>query len=157
MLRRTFLQTTASAVASPALAQESPYITLASARSAARSGLLAHIVPLFRAETGINVHVVAVGTRQALAIGARGEADVLLLHDRAVEDRFVAEGHGLDRRSVMSDDFVLVGPQNDPAGIRGQRNAVEALKRIAAARPPFASRGDASGTHRNGAAALDSG
>lgn len=123
-------------------------LTLASTTSTEQSGLFGHLVPLFRADTGIDVRVVAVGTGQALAIGARGDADAVLVHDRAGEDRFVAEGHGLDRRDVMFNDFVLVGPKGDPAGVRGERSASQALKQIAAARAVFASRGDDSGTHR---------
>jgi tungstate transport system substrate-binding protein len=131
-----------------ASAEEARFITVASTTSTEQSGLFGHIVPLFRAESGIDVRVVAVGTGQALAIGTKGDADALLVHDRAGEDRFVAEGHGLDRRDVMFNDFVLVGPKSDPAGIRGQQSAIEALKRIAAAKASFASRGDDSGTHR---------
>jgi tungstate transport system substrate-binding protein len=130
-----------------ALAQER-FITLASTTSTEQSGLFRHLLPIFRQETGIDVRVVAVGTGQALAIGARGDADALLVHDRAGEDNFVAEGHGVDRRDVMHNDFVLVGPAADPAGIRGLGDAGEALRRIGAVGAPFASRGDDSGTHR---------
>jgi tungstate transport system substrate-binding protein len=122
--------------------------TLASTTSTEQSGLFGHLVPLFRADTGIDVRVVAVGTGQALAISARGDADAVLVHDRAGEDKFVAEGHGLDRRDVMFNDFVILGPKSDPAGVRGERSAPEALKRIATAKAVFASRGDDSGTHR---------
>lgn len=132
----------------PAAAQEARFITLASTTSTEQSGLFGHVVPLFRAETGLDVRVVAVGTGQALAIGAKGDADALLVHDRAGEDKFVADGHGVDRRDVMFNDFVLVGPKADPAGVRGSRGAPEAMGRIAAAKAPFASRGDDSGTHR---------
>jgi len=128
--------------------QEPRSITLASTTSTEQSGLFGHILPLFRQARGIEVRVVAVGTGQALGLGARGDADALLVHDRAGEERFVAEGHGLDRREVMSNDFVLVGPRGDPAGIRGLRSAAEAMRRIAAAGAPFVSRGDDSGTHR---------
>jgi tungstate transport system substrate-binding protein len=130
-----------------ALAQER-FITLASTTSTEQSGLFGHIVPIFRRDTGIDVRVVAVGTGQALAIAARGDADALLVHDRAGEEKFVADGHGLDRRDVMYNDFVLIGPKADPAGIRGLKEAKEALRRIAASKAPFASRGDDSGTHR---------
>lgn len=130
-----------------AAAQER-FITLASTTSTEQSGLFAHILPLFRQDSGIEVRVVAVGTGQALAIAARGDADALLVHDRAGEDKFVAEGHGIDRRDVMYNDFVIVGPKADPAGIRGLKDAKEAFRRIAAAKAPFASRGDDSGTHR---------
>src|SRR5215472_18483836 len=95
------------------------FITLSSTTSTQDSGLFDHILPIFRAAKGIDVHVVAVGTGQALAIGERGDADALLVHDRPGEDRFVAEGYGIDRRDVMYNDFVIVDPNTDPAGIRG--------------------------------------
>src|SRR3712207_3206002 len=131
----------------PAVAQER-FITLASTTSAEQSGLFGHIIPLFRQQTGIDVRLVAVGTGQALQLGMRGEADALLVHDRPGEDTFVAEGHGIDRREVMFNDFVLVGPMTDPANIRFLKQAPEALRRIARAKVPFVSRGDDSGTHR---------
>lgn len=124
------------------------FITVASTTSTEQSGLFRHIIPLFREATGIDVRIVAVGTGQALAIGARGDADALLVHDRAGEDQFVANGHGVDRRDVMFNDFVLIGQSHDPAGIRGLRNARAAMERIAASRSLFISRGDDSGTHR---------
>ncbi len=131
----------------PARAQER-FITLASTTSTEQSGLFGHLLPIFRQATGIEVRVVAIGTGQAIAIGQRGDADALLVHDRPGEDKFVAEGHGLDRRDVMYNDFVIVGPKADPAGIRGLRDAKAAFARIATVRAPFASRGDDSGTHR---------
>lgn len=124
------------------------FITLASTTSTEQSGLFRHLIPIFRQDTGVDVRVVAVGTGQALAIGARGDADALLVHDRAGEDKFVADGHGIDRRDVMHNDFVIAGPASDPAGIKGVKDASEAFRRIAAAKAPFASRGDDSGTHR---------
>lgn len=124
------------------------FITLSSTTSTEDSGLFGHIIPVFRGATGIDVHVVAVGTGQALAIGARGDADALLVHDRAGEDKFVADGNGIDRRDVMYNDFVIVGPKADPAGIRGLKEAREAFARIAARQAIFASRGDDSGTNR---------
>ena len=127
---------------------EDHFITLASTTSTEQSGFFDHILPIFTGESGITVRVVAVGTGQALAIGARGDADALLVHDRLGEDKFVADGNGIDRRDVMFNDFVLVGPKADPAHVRGLRDATEALKRIAAARAAFASRGDDSGTNR---------
>jgi tungstate transport system substrate-binding protein len=132
---------------SPASAQQR-FITLSSTTSTEDSGLFAHILPLFRAATGIEVHVVAVGTGQALAIGARGDADALLVHDRAGEDKFVADGYGIDRRDVMYNDFVIVGPESDPAGIRALKSARDAFARIATAGASFVSRGDDSGTNR---------
>jgi tungstate transport system substrate-binding protein len=124
------------------------YITLASTTSTEDSGLFGYILPIFKSATGIDVHVVAVGTGQALAIGERGDADALLVHDRPGEDKFVAEGYGIDRRDVMYNDFVVVGPNTDPAHIRGLKDARKALTQIADAKAPFASRGDDSGTNR---------
>lgn len=137
----------ALAAAGPSPAEES-FITVASTTSTEQSGLFSYLIPLFKKTSGIDVRVVAVGTGQALAIGARGDADALLVHDRQGEDKFVAEGHGIDRRDVMYNDFVLIGPKSDPAKIRGGKDAKEALRKIAAAKVPFASRGDDSGTHR---------
>jgi tungstate transport system substrate-binding protein len=128
---------------------ESRFITLASTTSTEQSGLFGHILPLFERDSGIAVRVVAVGTGQALKLGERGDADALLVHDRAGEDRFVAEGFGTDRRDVMHNDFVVVGPTADPAGIKGSSDAARGFGRIAAAQAPFASRGDDSGTHRS--------
>jgi tungstate transport system substrate-binding protein len=143
---RCFLFALALILASPALAEE--FITLASTTSTEQSGLFSYLLPLFKQANGIDVHVVAVGTGQALAIGARGDADALLVHDRQGEDKFVAEGHGIHRRDVMFNDFVLIGPKADPAGVRGLKDAKAALRKIAEAKAPFASRGDDSGTHR---------
>jgi tungstate transport system substrate-binding protein len=124
------------------------FITLSSTTSTQDSGLFDHILPRFKAASGIDVHVVAVGTGQALALGERGDADALLVHDRPGEDEFVAEGYGIDRRDVMYNDFVIVGPKSDPGGIRGLKDANEAFRRIAAKAALFASRGDDSGTNR---------
>lgn len=131
-----------------AASAEQRFITLSSTTSTQDSGLFGHILPIFHAATGVDVHVVAVGTGQALAIGERGDADALLVHDRIGEDKFVADGYGVDRRDVMYNDFVIVGPGEDPAHIRGLNDAREALRRIAAAPATFASRGDDSGTNR---------
>jgi tungstate transport system substrate-binding protein len=127
---------------------EERFITLASTTSTEQSGLFDHILPIFQSDSGITVRVVAVGTGQALAIGARGDADALLVHDRIGEDKFVADGNGIDRRDVMFNDFVLVGPNTDPAQVRGLKDAGDALKRIASTHAAFASRGDDSGTNR---------
>jgi len=124
------------------------FITLASTTSTEQSGFFGHTLPIFEAETGIDVRVVAVGTGQALKIGERGDADALLVHDPAGEKRFVDQGFGIDRRFVMFNDFVIVGPKNDPAQIKGLASAKEALSEIAAAQAIFVSRGDDSGTHR---------
>jgi tungstate transport system substrate-binding protein len=125
-----------------------PAITLATTTSTQDSGLLDALLPRFRQETGIEVKVVAVGTGQALQLGRRGDADVLLVHDPAGEEQFMAEGFGSERRPVMHNDFVLVGPPADPAGVKGQASAAAAFARIARARAPFVSRGDESGTHQ---------
>lgn len=150
MLRRSLVLSLAAALtlAHAAGAQER-FITLASTTSTEQSGLFGHILPLFRAASGIEVRVVAVGTGQALAMAARGDADALLVHDRVGEDKFMAEGNGLDRRDVMYNDFVIIGPKADPARIAGGKDAAAALEKIAAAKAPFASRGDDSGTHRS--------
>ena len=123
------------------------FITVSSTTSTEQSGLFGHILPLFKAKTGIDVRVVAVGTGQALDIGRRGDADVVFVHDTTAEEKFVAEGAGIDRREVMYNDFVLVGPKSDPAHVNGTKDIVAALKKVAAASAPFASRGDKSGTH----------
>ncbi len=130
----------------PASAAER-FITLASTTSTENSGLFSAILPGFTAATGIGVRVVAVGTGAALRLGRRGDVDVVLVHARDAELRFVAAGHGVERRDVMYNDFIVVGPDDDPANVRGMKDVAAALWRIAAARAPFASRGDDSGTH----------
>ncbi len=135
-----------AALAGTALARERS-IVLASTTSTQDSGLFGHILPLFTARTGIEVKVVAQGTGQALDTARRGDADVVLVHARAQEERFVAEGFGVRRHDVMYNDYVLIGPRSDPAGVRGSGDAVAALRRIAEAKAPFVSRGDRSGTH----------
>jgi tungstate transport system substrate-binding protein len=132
----------------PARAGEEPFIVLASTTSTQNSGLFDHLLPRFHSETGIGVRVVAVGTGQALRLARNGDADVLLVHHRPSEERFVAEGFGVKRFDVMFNDFIIVGPTADPAGIGGARGAAEALRRIARAKAPFLSRGDDSGTHK---------
>lgn len=129
----------------PAAAQA--FITVASTTSTENSGLFAHILPIFRAQTGIEVRVVAQGTGQALETGRRGDADVVFVHARAQEDAFVAEGYGVRRFDVMYNDFVIVGPAADPAEVRATDTAAAAMAAIAEAGAPFASRGDDSGTH----------
>ncbi len=146
IFRRGILPMLLAAVALPAMAQERS-ITVASTTSTEQSGLFGHILPIFTRETGIAVRVVALGTGQALDVGRRGDADVVFVHDRAAEERFVAEGFGGPRRHVMFNDFVITGPTADPARIAGLGDTAEALRRIAAARAPFISRGDRSGTH----------
>ena len=122
-------------------------ITLASTTSTQDSGLFGHILPLFKAKTGIDVKVIAQGTGQALDTARRGDADVVFVHARAQEEKFVADGFGVKRFDVMYNDFVLIGPNSDPAGIKGGKDIVEALKAIDAKKAPFVSRGDKSGTH----------
>ncbi|MFH0343601.1 MAG: substrate-binding domain-containing protein [Chromatiales bacterium] len=125
------------------------FITLASTTSTQASGFFDYFLPIFQAKSGIEVRVVAVGTGQALKLGEKGDADVLLVHDKAGELKFVKQGYGVDRREVMYNDFILVGPATDPAGgIRGMTDATGAMKRIAKVKAPFVSRGDDSGTHR---------
>lgn len=131
----------------PAAAQER-FITLAATTSAKDSGLLGHLIPLFREHADLDVRVVALGTGRALQLGMRGEADALLVHDRDGENRFVAEGHGVDHREVMVNDYIIVGPLTDPARVRSVTRAHEAFRLIAQEKQPFVSRGDDSGTHR---------
>jgi tungstate transport system substrate-binding protein len=121
-------------------------ILLATTTSVRDAGLLDAILPSFERRSGIRVKVVAVGSGQAMALGRRGEADILVLHDPAAEVAFVADGYGIDRRPLMHNEFVLVGPSADQAGVRGL-GAAAAFRRIAAVRAPFVSRGDSSGTH----------
>ncbi len=125
---------------------EDEFITVASTTSTANSGLFDHILPMFENKTGIAVRVVAQGTGQAIKTGMNGDADVVFVHDQVKERAFVDQGHGVDRREIMYNDFVLVGPKSDPAGAAGGKIA-PALRKIAAARAPFASRGDNSGTN----------
>ncbi|WP_448033808.1 substrate-binding domain-containing protein [Bradyrhizobium liaoningense] len=122
-------------------------ITVASTTSTEQSGLFGHLLPLFAKAEGISVKVVAVGTGQALDIGRRGDADVVFVHDRPAEDKFMSEGQGVKRFDVMYNDFVIIGPRSDPARISGSKDVVEALRKIATAKAPFISRGDKSGTH----------
>ena len=122
-------------------------IVVASTTSTEQSGLFGYLLPAFTKTTGIAVKVVALGTGQALDVGKRGDADVVFVHDRAAEDKYVAEGWGVDRRDVMYNDFVLAGPKADPAKVAGTKDITAALKAIADAKAPFVSRGDKSGTH----------
>ncbi len=134
------------ALAPAAIAQDKA-ITVSSTTSTEQSGLFGHLLPIFEARTGIHVRVVAQGTGQALDTGRRGDADVVFVHDPVAEEKFVAEGAGMKRHEVMYNDFVIVGPKADPAGVKGMKDAQAALAKIAAASAPFASRGDKSGTH----------
>ncbi|HSE77944.1 MAG TPA: substrate-binding domain-containing protein [Alphaproteobacteria bacterium] len=123
------------------------FITVASTTSTEQSGLFKHILPLFQAKSGIEVRVVALGTGQALDMGRRGDADVVFVHDAVAERNFVADGFGVDRREVMYNDFVVIGPGADPAKVAGMKDVAAALKKIAESKAPFVSRGDKSGTH----------
>ena len=135
-----------SSLALPTFAQDK-FITVASTTSTEQSGLFKHILPIFEKKTGIQVRVVALGTGQALDLARRGDADVVFVHAKAAEEKFIAEGHGVKRIPVMYNDFVLIGPKSDPARIGGGKDVTAALKSIAAAQAPFVSRGDKSGTH----------
>jgi tungstate transport system substrate-binding protein len=132
-------------LAAPAYAQQR-FITVASTTSTEQSGLFKQLLPEFEKKTLIQVRVVALGTGQAIDLGRRGDADVAFVHDKEAEEKAVAEGYFVERREVMYNDFVVVGPKSDSAKVRG-RDAVAALKKIAQAKAPFASRGDRSGTH----------
>jgi len=123
-------------------------IKVASTTSTEASGLFDHLLPTFTKATGIKVRVIAVGTGQAIRLARRGDADVLLVHHRPSEDAFVRDGFGLKRHALMYNDFILVGPAKDPAGVAGQKNAVAAMMTIREAKAVFVSRGDDSGTHK---------
>ena len=151
LIRRVFLTAAAIGlaltVANPAPAAEK-YLTVASTTSTQNSGLFGHILPKFTAKTGIQVRVIAVGTGKAIRMARDGDADVLLVHHRPSEEKFVAEGFGVKRFPLMANDFVIVGPQSDPAAIKGMKDAPKALAKLAGGQIPFVSRGDDSGTHK---------
>src|SRR5574337_2063611 len=148
MLRRTLLAALAAlALGSLAAHAEDKFIVVASTTSTEQSGLFRYILPIFQKKTGIEVRVVALGTGQALDTGRRGDADVVFVHDQPAEEKFVAEGFGVERKEVMYNDFILVGPKADPARVAGGHDIVEALKKVEATKAPFVSRGDKSGTH----------
>lgn len=128
-------------------AADGRFITVSSTTSTQDSGLFGHILPLFKAKTGVEVRVISQGTGQALDTARRGDADVVFVHARAQEEKFIAEGFGLERKPVMYNDFVLIGPKSDPAGIAGSKDIAAALKAIGEKGSPFVSRGDKSGTH----------
>ena len=133
-------------LAAASVAASAQSIVMASTTSTEQSGLFSHLLPAFKQASGIAVKVVALGTGQALDMGRRGDADVVFVHDQVAEEKFVADGFGLQRRAVMYNDFVLIGPKADPLATRG-KDIVEAMKKIAAASGTFVSRGDKSGTH----------
>lgn len=130
------------------IANDRPFITLASTTSTDNSGLLEYLTPKFTSKTGIEVRVIAVGTGRALLLGERGDADLVLVHHKISEEQFVAKGFGIERRDVMYNDYIIVGPKEDPAEIKSEKKAVEVLKRIYTHTRPFISRGDDSGTHK---------
>ena len=123
------------------------FITVASTTSTEQSGLFKHLLPVFEAKTGIQVRVVALGTGQALDMGKRGDADVVFVHAKPLEEKFLAEGHGVKRYDVMYNDFVLIGPKSDPAKVAGTKDIVAAFQKIRKTQSAFVSRGDRSGTH----------
>jgi tungstate transport system substrate-binding protein len=133
-------------LASPAFAQER-FITVASTTSTEQSGLFGHLLPRFQQATGIQARMVILGTGQALDVGRRGDADVVFVHDQPAEEKFVADGFGVERVQVMYNDFVVIGPKADPARVRDLKDVAEALRRVQRAAAPFVSRGDRSGTH----------
>ena len=147
-LRNVAIAATAVAAMLGAAQAGDRHIVVASTTSTENSGLFSHILPMFEAATGIEARVVAVGTGQAIKIAERGDADVLFVHDAPSEKRFVDAGFGIDRREVMYNDFVIVGPATDPAGIEGASFASAAFGMIAKASAPFVSRGDDSGTNK---------
>jgi len=140
-----FMTLAIGALSPVSLAQN--FITVASTTSTEQSGLFKHLLPAYEKKTGVQVRVVALGTGQALDMGKRGDADVVFVHARSLEDKFIAEGYGVERFPVMYNDFVLIGPKSDPAKIGGGKDTLEALRKIKAASEPFVSRGDKSGTH----------
>jgi tungstate transport system substrate-binding protein len=144
LILRVFLATLL--LCAPAFAQQK-FITVASTTSTEQSGLFGHLLPVFEKMTGIQVRVVALGTGQALDMGRRGDADVVFVHARPLEEKFIAEGYGVKRFDVMYNDFVLIGPRSDPAKSGGSKDIVAAFRKIQAALAPFVSRGDKSGTH----------
>jgi tungstate transport system substrate-binding protein len=143
-LRRTLLA--ALALCACAAQAEDRFITIASTTSTEQSGLFGHLLPVFEKASGIKVRVVALGTGQALDLARRGDADVVFVHDKVAEEKFVAEGYGVKRQEVMYNDFILVGPKADPAKAAG-KDILEGLRRIETSQSPFVSRGDKSGTH----------
>ena len=145
--RRSFLALLFIIFLSPTSFAQEKSITVASTTSTQDSGLFGHILPLFKAKTGIEVKVIALGTGQALDTARRGDADVVFVHAKAAEEKFLTEGFGVKRYPVMYNDFILIGPKDDPAGVKGSKDIVAALTSIKAKAVPFISRGDKSGTH----------
>jgi tungstate transport system substrate-binding protein len=144
--RRMFVALVLALSALLAQAQDR-FITVASTTSTEQSGLFGYLLPIFEKKTGIAVRVVALGTGQALDLARRGDADVVFVHAKSAEEKFLAEGEGVKRFPVMYNDFVLIGPKSDPAKIAGDKDILDALKKIQSTSAPFVSRGDRSGTH----------
>jgi tungstate transport system substrate-binding protein len=152
LIRRAFLALAAVVLTTVFAGQpsfaEDKFIVVQSTTSTQNSGLFDYLLPIFKEKTGIEVRVVAVGTGQAIKNAANGDGDVLFVHSKPSEEKFVADGLGVSRSDVMYNDFVIVGPADDPAGVAGSKDVVASLKKIADAKAPFASRGDDSGTHK---------
>jgi tungstate transport system substrate-binding protein len=146
-MRRALLLALLSCIAVFAVQAQERFITVASTTSTEQSGLFGYLLPIYEKQTGVKVRVVALGTGQALDVGRRGDADVVFVHARSAEEKFLAEGQGVKRYPVMYNDFVLIGPKSDPAKVAGGKDITEAMKKIQAAGAPFVSRGDRSGTH----------
>ena len=151
-MKSSFNRILVTAIAALALLSNSAYaqeksIVLSSTTSTEQSGLFGFMLPIFKMKTGIDVKVVAVGTGQALDIGRRGDADVVFVHDKPAEEKFVNDGYATKRIEVMYNDFVLIGPKSDPAKVAGGKDIKVAFQKLAAAQAPFVSRGDKSGTH----------
>lgn len=146
MKRRSLVAVLLCAMALPLPAMAQPVLRMSTTTSTENSGLLRWLLPPFEAKTGLKVQVIAVGTGKALELGRNGDVDVTLVHARALEDKFVAEGWGVDRRDVMHNDFVLAGPVADPARVKGTADVLDAFRKIAASGARFISRGDNSGT-----------
>ncbi len=145
--RRSLLGLAAALLVSgPAVHAEDKFITVASTTSTEQSGLFGHLLPVYTQKTGVQVRVVALGTGQALDTGRRGDADVVFVHDKAAEEKFVGEGYGVERKEVMYNDFILIGPKDDAAKTAG-KDILDGLRKVEAAKAAFVSRGDKSGTH----------
>ena len=146
MKRRNLLAVLLCATLASPFAMAQNVLRLSTTTSTENSGLLTYLLPVFEAKTGIKVNVISVGTGKALELGKNGDVDVTLVHARSLEDKFVAEGWGIDRRDVMYNDFIVVGPESDPARVKGKRDVIAAFEQIAASGAKFISRGDNSGT-----------
>ncbi|MBN2432493.1 MAG: substrate-binding domain-containing protein [Acidobacteria bacterium] len=147
-MRKTIIIVLLIILSALALCQEPPVLRMATTTSTENSGLLAYLLPHFEKETGATVHVIAVGTGKALKLGENGDVDIVLVHSRPAEEKFVADGFGAYRRDVMYNDFLLAGPPGDPAGLADAANAPVAMQKLAAQQMKFVSRGDDSGTHK---------